>query len=323
LSRQLFHDIKRNLHLCDNASIQTTNKLYKVRKYVEMLNTRFSQFGIFAHNLSIDEQMIPYFGRHSCKMFMKGKPVRFGFKAWCLCSADGYLFNFIPYAGREESFDSDLGLGASVVMQLLHTVSIPENHAVYFDNFFTSHKLLIKLHEEKFYATGTIREPRVISSPLQDIKSMQKRERGAYDYRFDARNEVLIVKWNDNSVVTLAGNFQTVEPLLPAKRFSRSEKKTVTVTQPKLIAAYNTNMGGVDLLYSFVAQFRITIRGKKWWFPLFTNYVEVALSNAWRLHRLVHGSTMDHWTSWNFVVESVLHSYLQNLHLTHQYLMTA
>jgi hypothetical protein len=289
-----------------------------------MLNTRFSQFGIFAHNLSIDEQMIPYFGRHSCKMFMKGKPVRFGFKAWCLCSADGgYLFNFIPYAGREESFDSDLGLGASVVMQLLHTVSIPENHAVYFDNFFTSHKLLIKLHEEKFYATGTIREPRVISSPLQDIKSMQKRERGAYDYRFDARNEVLIVKWNDNSVVTLAGNFQTVEPLLPAKRFSRSEKKTVTVTQPKLIAAYNTNMGGVDLLYSFVAQFRITIRGKKWWFPLFTNYVEVALSNAWRLHRLVHGSTMDHWTSWNFVVESVLHSYLQNLHLTHQYLMTA
>jgi hypothetical protein len=161
LSRQLFHDIKRNLHLCDNASIQTTDKLYKVRKYVEMLNTRFSQFGIFAHNLSIDEQMIPYFGRHSCKMFMKGKPVRFGFKAWCLCSADGYLFNFIPYAGREESFDSDLGLGASVVMQLLHTVSIPENHAVYFDNFFTSHKLLIKLHEEKFYATGTIRESRV------------------------------------------------------------------------------------------------------------------------------------------------------------------
>jgi hypothetical protein len=86
-----------------------------------MLNTRFSQFGIFAHNLGIDEQMIPYFSRHSCKMFMKGKPVRLGFKAWCLCSAEGYLFNFIPNAGREESFDSDHGLGASVVMQLLHT----------------------------------------------------------------------------------------------------------------------------------------------------------------------------------------------------------
>lgn len=28
--------------------------------------------------LSVDEQMIPYFGRHSCKMYMKGKPVRFG-----------------------------------------------------------------------------------------------------------------------------------------------------------------------------------------------------------------------------------------------------
>ena len=45
---------------------------------VDLCNQRFMLFGVFAHNLSIDEEMIPYFGRHSYKMFIKGKPIRFG-----------------------------------------------------------------------------------------------------------------------------------------------------------------------------------------------------------------------------------------------------
>jgi DNA excision repair protein ERCC-6 len=290
MSRQTFRDIKRNLHLSDNTALQPDDKLFKIRAYVEMLNARFAKYGVFSHNLSIDEQMIPYFGRHSCKMYMKGKPVRFGFKAWCLCSSDGYLFQFMPYTGRDENYDADLGLGASVVMSLLRVVSNPEQHAIYFDNFFTSHKLMIKLHQSHFHATGTVREPRLIASELENSKSFQKRERGAYDFRFDKRNQVLAVKWNDNSVVTLATNFQAVEPVLKANRFSRADRKVVSVTQPNLIASYNANMGGVDLLDNFVAKYRIAVKGKKWWWPLFINYVDVALANAWRLHRLVHGN---------------------------------
>jgi len=196
----------------------------------------------------------------------------------------------MPYCGRDENFDADIGLGASVVLNLLRIVSDPQQHAIYFDNFFTSHKLMIKLRESGFYATGTVREPRLIASQLENTKSLQKKERGAYDYRFDKKNEVFAVKWNDNSVVTLATNFQAVEPVLVAKRFSRTERKVVNVTQPNLIAAYNANMGGVDLLDNFVAKYKIAVKGKKWWWPLFKNYIDVALSNAWRLHRLVHGS---------------------------------
>ena len=290
MSRQTFRDIKRNLHLNDNTANMQNDKLFKIRPYTDMLNSKFSKFGIFSHNLSIDEQMIPYFGRHSCKMFMKGKPVKFGFKAWCLCSSDGYLFQFLPYGGRDDNYDSELGLGASVVMSLLCVVSNPQQHAIYFDNFVTSHKLMIKLRQSGYYATGTVREPRLISNELENSKSMQKKERGAYDYRFDRKNETLAVKWNDNSVVTLATNFQSVEPLLTAKRFARSERKVVSVVQPYLIAAYNNNMGGVDLLDNFVAKYRVSVKGKKWWWPLFANYIDVALCNAWRLHRLIHGN---------------------------------
>jgi hypothetical protein len=64
------------------------------------------------------------------------------------------------------------------------------------------------------------------------------------------------------------------------------QKKKVIVTQPRLIEQYNHKMGGVDLCDNLVANYRIRIRGKKWWWPIFTNYIDVTLTNAWKLSRL-------------------------------------
>jgi hypothetical protein len=100
MNRQTNHFIKKNLHLVDNFQSQSGNKLNKLKSYTEMLNRKFCKFGVFARSLYVDEQMIPYSGRHRCKMFIKGKPVRFSFKAWCLCPSNGYFFNAILYAGR-------------------------------------------------------------------------------------------------------------------------------------------------------------------------------------------------------------------------------
>jgi hypothetical protein len=79
MSRNTFRAIKRNLHLSNN-NLDKNDKFSKLRLIFTSLNKRSLQFGIFTHNnLSIDEQMVPYFGRHSAKMFIKSKPVRFGF----------------------------------------------------------------------------------------------------------------------------------------------------------------------------------------------------------------------------------------------------
>ena len=39
-------------------------------------------------------------------------------------------------------------------------------------------------------------------------------------------------------------------------------------------------MGGVDKLDWNIQKYRIRIRGKKWYFPIFTNAVDMALVNA-------------------------------------------
>lgn len=86
------------------------------------MDEKFMQFGVFTHNLSLDEQMIAYYGRHSCKMFIKKKPIRFGFKYWDLCSYEGYLYSFIAYCDANSMPDSEFagyGLGEIVVLKLI------------------------------------------------------------------------------------------------------------------------------------------------------------------------------------------------------------
>nr|CAH7746853.1 unnamed protein product [Callosobruchus chinensis] len=43
----------------------------------------------------------------------------------------------------------------------------------------------------------------------------------------DKENEILLVRWNDNSVVTVATNNCKIEPLVAAKRYDRKEKKVL------------------------------------------------------------------------------------------------
>lgn len=287
MSRNKFYSIKENLHLSDNNKLDKTDKFAKLTPVFDLINQKFKQFGIFAHNLSIDEQMVPYFGKHSAKMFIKGKPVRFGFKLWCLASADGYLFHFIPYSGKSDK-ERVFGLGGEVITSLLGQLENPNNHKVYFDNFFTSYTLMVHLQKQGFFATGTVRANRIQKCPVEPNKSIAKKTRGTYDARYDYTNDISLVRWNDNAVVTVMSNFESVEPIVYVPRYNRKERKDVQVPQPNMIQKYNKYMGGVDLHDNGVANYRIKIRGKKWWWPLFSNLIDSAIVNAWKLHRYVH-----------------------------------
>ena len=45
-------------------------------------------------------------------------------------------------------------------------------------------------------------------------------------------------------------------------------------------------MGGVDLFDNAVYNYRIKIRGKKWYWPLITNGLDAAMVNPWKTHSL-------------------------------------
>ena len=66
-----------------------------------------------------------------------------------LCGSDGFPYNFEIYCGSH------------MINTMLEPVVNTNCHVVFFDNFFTSHKLLIDLTERNFRACGTVRENRI------------------------------------------------------------------------------------------------------------------------------------------------------------------
>lgn len=305
MSRNCFRQLKRYLHLSDNNQLDKSDKFSKLRPVIEILNKNFLKIGFFSNNISIDEQMVPYFGRHSAKMFIKGKPVRFGFKIWCMCSAGGYMFQFQPYGGKSEK-TRPLGLGAQVVLDFVNLIPDPKKHLIFFDNFFSSYSLLQELKKIGCFATGTIRDNRTAKCPIENVKHIAKQARGTYEYAYDENNEICVVRWNDNSVVTVASNSFGPEPIKKAKRYNRKKKQEEVVPQPNIVYQYNKFMGGVDLHDNGVANYRIKIRGKKWWWPLFINMIDSAAVNAWKIHNIANESNMPLLDFKSYIARSLL-----------------
>lgn len=65
----------RQFHVNDNDKIDTDDRLYKLRPLITELNKNFRYHGGLEENVYIDESMIPYYGRHYAKQYIRGEPV--------------------------------------------------------------------------------------------------------------------------------------------------------------------------------------------------------------------------------------------------------
>ena len=67
--------------------------------------------------------MVPYFGRHPSQQLVRGKPIRWGYKAWVAALPFGYIFSlrFYQEKFRETTteYKSRFGLGWEVVLDFL------------------------------------------------------------------------------------------------------------------------------------------------------------------------------------------------------------
>ena len=90
-------------------------------------------------------------------------------------------------------------------------------------------------------------------------KQLQKQECKCFEYCCDGT--VYIVKWHDNTVVTIASNWESHTPIHKIRRWVKEGVKEVP--QPHLINSYNTGMGGVDLMDRLLEAYHLTIRDKK------------------------------------------------------------
>ena len=109
-----------------------------------------------------------------------------------------------------------------------------EKHQFYFDNFFTSADLLNYLATLNIKATGTMK------CPFTADAVFKKKQRGYYESY--TSKKVMLVKWNDTKPVIVGTNFDKIEPLRTARRYSKVSKKHNYIPIPNVIGNYNQYM---------------------------------------------------------------------------------
>ena len=120
-SRNPFREIFSNFHIRYNTNIDD-DRYYKVRPSFDILNTNFERF-VSVNNFRVDESMISYHGRHGIMQFIRGKPIQFWFKFWCLYSSDGYRLHARLDCGKDTDLpETGLGQGSDVFLGWLRNV---------------------------------------------------------------------------------------------------------------------------------------------------------------------------------------------------------
>jgi len=84
----------------------------------------------------------------------------------------------------------------------------------------------------------------------------------------------------------MASNHLTHEPVQQTTRRVKGASN-ISVQQPFIVRQYNVSMGGADLMDRLLSSYRPMIRGKKWWWPLFLNALNVSIVAAWRIYSSV------------------------------------
>jgi hypothetical protein len=214
MSRNKFELIKSCIHVCDNNELnemmmnnsnENVDKWFKLRPLLNACNDKFRQFGINNRFLSIDEQIIPYYGHHGCKMYHREKPLRFGFQNWVMAGDDGAPYNVDPYQGKAgKTYDEPIG--TRVVKENVQHIENPTEHVVFFDNLFTSLPLMENLREREIKATGTLRANRLQNCNLPSVKEMEKETRGTF--KTQSTDVLCVTRYTDNRPVTMVSNYQ-------------------------------------------------------------------------------------------------------------------
>jgi hypothetical protein len=77
--------------------------------------------------------------------------------------------------------------------------------------------------------------------------------------------------------------------------------------QPTVVANYNAHIGGADLVDQFLSDYQPVMVSKKWWWPLFSNFINLLMVAAWRLH-ISCGGTFDQLSFRRSVVRQLMQS---------------
>ena len=299
MSRNRFQILLRFFHFVD-TSIQSEDRLYKVRPIMDYFNNIMKKNYVPDKSLCIDESMMLWRGRLIFRQYIKNKKRKYGVKLYELCESNGLIIKIKICCGKEEGAQSEMGHASDVVLHLAEDF-LDKGYVLFMDNFYNSVSLTKALTSKSTYVCGTLRSNRK-GNPKDVIA--EKLKKGEMVWR---RNmDVTVCKWKDKRDVLTISNMHRVEMVEVRNRNGK------VMMKPNIVRDYNAGMSGVDRsdqMLSYYSALRKTIRWPK---KVGLHIFEMMIHNAHSLYCQQSGSKMKRLSFREQLVLHLLHDKLPN-----------
>ena len=165
--------------------------LFKIWPVIDTLITKFRDVYTLEEHLTIDEAICPFQGRIFFRVYIKGKPHKYGIKMFELCEAkSSYIYN-LDICTRAHHTNSEHNMVFSVVDSLCDKIK-GKGHCVYMDRWFSSPKIFGHLWGCKTKAVGTVMSNRKEMPKQAFSGKLKKGEKISCQ-----RDHLLAIKWKD------------------------------------------------------------------------------------------------------------------------------
>ena len=166
-----FNDLLRAWHYEDVTSLskeelrdlKTADPFWAVRGFIDDSSAIYEQAYNTSRHVDIDEQCIPWKGRHKCRVYNSDKPEPWHWKMFSLnCGSTGYCKKIYPYMGAAELRPAGMAASFFPYYNLFLTNAQFHNcnYILYTDNWFTSVNAV-----EAVLSTGIISSTTDLSIP--------------------------------------------------------------------------------------------------------------------------------------------------------------
>ena len=320
MGRNTFQAIMSNFQVSDSSMDLPRNhprhdRLFKVRPFVDMMDTNFFRSYKPGRDISVDEGCCPFKGRALFKCYNPSKPNKWHLKLYEVSDArTGYVVAFEIYSGKGNSrmtmdanvLDPQCNTTTKTVVGLLQKGNLlGKGHHVYMDNYYCSPELFYELHNKETFACGTARSNRK-GLPKSVTKAKLKRKG---DCVFRRNGPLLCLKWREKRDVLM---LTTIHEAIFVET-GREDREGNKVEKPESVYYYCGRMGGVDLSDQLLNYYSFLRKSNKWSRKLLIHLFNLVILNAYILNKhygrqkLTHDEFRDNLVKW--LIDEGLKSY--------------
>ncbi|KAK3910294.1 PiggyBac transposable element-derived protein 3 [Frankliniella fusca] len=286
MSYRRFQKIRSHTHFVDNSDEPGTDPFRKVRPILNHMRAKINTLEQES-TLSADEGMVGYKGSiYRTSPALNGALNFLDWREQVGCFMTSFFTLELILSLKKICCLKRMGVGAMAIIALSKCIKNPKSSSLTFDNWYTGLPLINYLQSElNTCSLGTIKSNRMENCPLKPDKDLLRTQARGYVESQVSKTGVVVMKWLDNKVVSLAGTRAGVQPLGAVLRWDKASKSRVLINIPRAILTYNSSMGGVDLSDQYRTMLSTPTRAKRWYFPLFGFTLDLAMCNAYLLYK--------------------------------------